>query len=513
LYAYERQPPIGGTGSVHDPKGDAMLSSTVERLVRRGLVSVLAGSALLAAASTGAGGSAVPLLQMPFACGQTWGAGTYSGHWPDPNSVDLVERADNSNNRSANLSEGEPVLASADGTVAWVGESDGGTRRVYIDHGNGYLTAYLHIEKLPPLEVGDRVAQGEQIARTSNSGTGAVHLHYTQTTDFDDIHDIDTAEPITFNGLPIDTNAANQDEPTPERLTSLNCPGNSFMPFTQSGKNYQLLYKPGTGDVKILELDSDGTGVTTTASGTWSKGWTHFLPFTAADGKQHYFQYKSSNGRVRFARIDTGGSGTTELSDRTWYAGWTHFVPLQLDGDPFFLAYDSLYGHANIDRINAAGSGSNRVYASKWTRGWTQIVPFESGNEQYLLLYKGGTGEVEIDRVTGDADGAQITETWSSTWTRGWTNLVPLGDHGALLGYKAATGEAAFMQMEPNGVLKLADATWTRGWTAFTPFSIDGDEHVLLYKAGTGSAKALRLDGDGNSVTTIWTGSWTKGWT
>ena len=93
---------------------------------------------------------------------------------------------------------------------------------------------------------------------------------------------------------------------------------------------------------------------------------------------------------------------------------------------------------------------------TSWTRGWTQFVPFESGNEQYLLLYKGGTGEVEIDKVTGNADGAQITETWSSTWTRGWTNLVPLDDNGALLGYKAATGEAAFMQMEPEGVLKLA---------------------------------------------------------
>jgi hypothetical protein len=489
-----------------------MALSTLTRIARRATVSVLAASALLLAASSGAGGSSSVVFQMPFACGQTWGAGTYGGHWPDADSIDLVERADNSDNGSANISKGEPVLASADGTVAYVGQSSGGTNRVYIDHGNGYATLYLHIEKLPPLEVGDRVAQGEQIARTSNSGTNAVHLHYTQTTDLDEITNIDTAEPIEFDGTPIATNAGNQDAPTPERLTSLNCAGNSFMPFTRSGKSYQLLYKPGTGAVKIVRLDDDGTGTTTTASGTWTKGWTHFLPFTAADGKPHYFQYKSSTGRVRFASIDSGGSGTTGLAERTWYAGWTHFVPLQLDGDPFFLAYDSLYGHANIDRLNAAGSGSEKVYSSTWTRGWTQLVPFRSGGSQYVLLYKGGSGKVEIDRVTGDADGATVTETWSSTWTRGWTNLVPLDDHGTLLGYKAATGERAIMRMEPDGVLKLTSGTWTRGWTALTPFSAGGDDHVLLYKAGTGSVKVMRLNADGDSLTTIWTGTWTKGW-
>ena len=176
---------LAAPGAFTTGRRTVMPFSTLTRIVRWGSVSVLAVSALLIAATAGTGGSSEPLLQMPFACGQTWGAGTYSGHWPDPDSVDLVERADNNDNGSANISEGEPVVASADGTVVYVGESSGGTRRVYVDHGNGYATLYLHIEELPPLEVGDRVAQGEQIARTSNSGTNAVHLHYTQTTDLD----------------------------------------------------------------------------------------------------------------------------------------------------------------------------------------------------------------------------------------------------------------------------------------------------------------------------------------
>ena len=44
------------------------------------------------------------------------------------------------------------------------------------------------------------------------------------------------------------------------------------MGFNQNGMRYELLYKPGTGDAKIVRLDADGTGVTTTFAGLWSKG-------------------------------------------------------------------------------------------------------------------------------------------------------------------------------------------------------------------------------------------------
>jgi len=54
-----------------------------------------------------------PHFQMPVACGQTWEASTYDGHWPNQNSIDLGEwSADDTN-----IGQGEPVLASAAGTV------------------------------------------------------------------------------------------------------------------------------------------------------------------------------------------------------------------------------------------------------------------------------------------------------------------------------------------------------------------------------------------------------------
>jgi hypothetical protein len=58
-----------------------------------------------------------PPFQAPFPCGQAWDASTYSNHKPNPNSVDLAQRDEDGNN----LSKGEPVLASADGTVLFVG--------------------------------------------------------------------------------------------------------------------------------------------------------------------------------------------------------------------------------------------------------------------------------------------------------------------------------------------------------------------------------------------------------
>ena len=116
-----------------------------------------------------------PFFQMPFACGQTWEASTYDGHWPDQDSIDLGEW----DPQDANMSQGEPVLASADGTVLDVFTDGGGDNRVYLDHGDGWVTHYIHLEQVPPLTKGQHVAQGEQIGRVGNSGTEAYHLHYT----------------------------------------------------------------------------------------------------------------------------------------------------------------------------------------------------------------------------------------------------------------------------------------------------------------------------------------------
>jgi len=449
-----------------------------------------------------------PPFQMPFACGQTWEASTYDGHWPDQDSIDLGQWSAS----DANVSKGEPVLASADGTVLDVFTTSNGEVRVYLDHGGGWVTHYIHLEQVPPLSKGQLVAQGEQIGRVGNSGTEAYHLHYSQLAD-------GKAVRIAFDGALIDTHAANAASYNTwgngEKLTSANCPMNSFLSLDQGGVRYQMIHKPGTGETKIMALAGDGAVGSSTWSSTWSKGWTHFTPFRIGS-TPHYIIYKSSTGEVHFNRGNALGLGFTKLAGGTWSKGWTHFMPFTLGGTPYYIAYNSLYGGANIDRINAAGNGAATVWSGSWGKGWTNLVPFVQNGVQYFLAYHGGTGAVEIDRITGSGNSVTITEVWSSTWSKGWSNIAPVVHNGVvhLVKYKRTTGAVQFEYVNAGGAgtVVAGTGTWTQGWTAFSPFTIGTQGHLLLYKVATGETKVVKLDAAGSSAITVWTGSWTRGW-
>ncbi|MDR9439892.1 MAG: peptidoglycan DD-metalloendopeptidase family protein [Halomonas sp.] len=73
---------------------------------------------------------------------------------------------------------GTAVQAPANGRVEKVGNHPAAGRYVVIRHDNGYKTRYLHLSK-PLISNGQRVAMGERIALSGNSGrsTGP-HLHY-----------------------------------------------------------------------------------------------------------------------------------------------------------------------------------------------------------------------------------------------------------------------------------------------------------------------------------------------
>ena len=450
-----------------------------------------------------------PFFQMPLACGQTWEASTYDGHWPDQDSVDLGEWSP----QDTNMGQGEPVLASAAGTVLEVfTHLPAGDIRVYLDHGGGWVTHYIHLESVPPLTIGQHVAQGEQIGRVGNSGTEAYHLHYTQLAD-------GNAVQIAFNGTLINTHAGNlasyETWGNGEKLTSANCPMNSFVNVDQDGTRYQLLYKPGTGAAKIVALDSDGAGITSIWSSTWTKGWTHFTPFRIG-GDPYYIAYKSATGEVDFDRVNAGGLGVTTIGQGTWSKGWTHFMPFTLGGQPYYIAYKTTNGAANLDRINAAGNGASTIWSGSWGKGWTHLAPFVQGGVQYFVAYQGGTGAVEIDKITGSGNSVSITEVWSGTWQTGWSNIVPLYQYGGvhLLKYKSTTGQTQFEVINGGGqgTAVLGSATWTKSWTAFSGFAINSQAHVLIYKVETGEAKVMKFNPSNDGMTNISTMSWTLGW-
>ncbi len=75
-----------------------------------------------------------------------------------------------------------PVLAAADGLVAWAGNSDDNcatpARGVIVDHRNGYHTIYWHMDRVD-VQPGQRVAQGEVLGLAGASGCAeGPHLHF-----------------------------------------------------------------------------------------------------------------------------------------------------------------------------------------------------------------------------------------------------------------------------------------------------------------------------------------------
>ena len=73
---------------------------------------------------------------------------------------------------------GAPVFAAADGKVCFVGRWAAYGRIVEIDHGNGLVTRYAHLDRYIVKE-GDMMAAGEQIGNIGRSGrTTGAHLHF-----------------------------------------------------------------------------------------------------------------------------------------------------------------------------------------------------------------------------------------------------------------------------------------------------------------------------------------------
>ncbi len=73
---------------------------------------------------------------------------------------------------------GDPIYAVADGEVTMTTYDSGGGNMIYVYHGNGLYTVYMHCQKFIA-KTGDKVKQGQTIALMGSTGrsTGA-HLHF-----------------------------------------------------------------------------------------------------------------------------------------------------------------------------------------------------------------------------------------------------------------------------------------------------------------------------------------------
>ena len=74
--------------------------------------------------------------------------------------------------------KGTPVLSAADGmvTASEFNKQDG--NRIVIDHGNGYSSAYHHLDSRG-VKAGDKVTQGQKIGTVGETGVSmGPHLHF-----------------------------------------------------------------------------------------------------------------------------------------------------------------------------------------------------------------------------------------------------------------------------------------------------------------------------------------------
>ncbi|MGC5327009.1 M23 family metallopeptidase [Brevibacillus sp. SYSU BS000544] len=104
--------------------------------------------------------------------------------------------------RGASFTAMQPVYAMAAGVVTRAGAADGYGQAIYIDHGNGLLTRYGHLE-VGEMSVseGDNVAKGGLIGRIGKGKVGTStgpHLHFQVEENGDPVNPLKYVKPPTF---------------------------------------------------------------------------------------------------------------------------------------------------------------------------------------------------------------------------------------------------------------------------------------------------------------------------
>jgi murein DD-endopeptidase MepM/ murein hydrolase activator NlpD len=91
----------------------------------------------------------------------------------------VTKRVQSHNGIDYAAKQGTPVVAAGNGKVTQAGYSKYNGYYVFIQHGNGIVTKYLHFYKRPSVKKGQRVKQGQNIGYVGATGLAAgPHLHY-----------------------------------------------------------------------------------------------------------------------------------------------------------------------------------------------------------------------------------------------------------------------------------------------------------------------------------------------
>ena len=139
---------------------------------------VATGSAVATAPGTAASVAPAAAVAKPAAAAASSVEDDIAWIWPTSGSV--IGNFDGAKNLGVDIDgkAGDAVLASADGTVVYVGAAMRGYGNLIIlKHNNAYLTAYAHNQTLLVKE-DQAVRKGQKIAEMGNSDADRVKLHF-----------------------------------------------------------------------------------------------------------------------------------------------------------------------------------------------------------------------------------------------------------------------------------------------------------------------------------------------
>lgn len=237
-------------------------------------------TALLPTAPASADATALrlrPDFKLPFTCDQQWLLTTYRGHAPDDKKIDFFQVGANTWNAA--------VRASAGGTVTEAFPNVGGLE---INHGHGWFTIYLHMQKIR-VKVGQKVRQGTILGRVGMVNTQVPHLHYEQLLDKNGDNDGETDE-MEFPVLDGKEYRLNPDSRPFPTVKSGNVCGDDkdrtgILTFPTWGTDLAVRAEATTGSEQVATIPSPETvlvrcqkrGEKITVGGTTNDAWS-YLP-------------------------------------------------------------------------------------------------------------------------------------------------------------------------------------------------------------------------------------------
>lgn len=225
-----------------------------------GIVAAGAVAVTVSVASAG-GATAAPSHQMPFPCGYTATAATFDGHKP-ANSVDFQKSG----------ITGDPVVASAAGTVSRVDDEGGDSygKWVEVDHGGGYKTRYAHLSS-QAVKSGQSVKLGTKLGDAgATGGVSGPHLHYEQLKDGAAQKVVLDGKAVPYPGHTLFTSkntcgGGGGNPHTPEEACGAGYSVIDKQALGKAGTAY-LLYSSGSGKNCVATMKATSLGKATPAS-------------------------------------------------------------------------------------------------------------------------------------------------------------------------------------------------------------------------------------------------------